>query len=222
MEGLVCIAWLLCFCFSWQCIKGVTVDPCVKHTIFDEDSIGSRNEKCSRPSPAQRLCDYRLNPGWYSIPHNGFLLNKCPTSGECGTEFPVWMQGNVPSVTEGIVNRTGCIKVRCACCDDSVTIQVKNCSNKVVYYLPTLEYCDSVYCIDDDIETGVWVAICIVLFISGGLIGFAVSIVCNRYRCQRRPSSKTRNSVSDVSPCKPNTPPPPYDTRLNNVHGGQQ
>ncbi|KAL4216824.1 Oncoprotein-induced transcript 3 protein [Mactra antiquata] len=143
---------VLCLTLLSLLLEGNAFDPCVDYEVFSQTSLGSRNEICQRPNdPRDRLCDYRLASNWYFIPQNGSLINSCPVVGNCSTDFPVWLNGTLPIESDGIVNRTCCIKVLEECCKYHITIQVKNCSNMIVYYLPALSFCDSVYCIDTDL-----------------------------------------------------------------------
>ena len=54
--------------------------------------------------------------------------------------------GSIPSVTEDIVNRTVCSRGHKRDCEKSHTIQVKNCTDFVVYYLTRTTGCEEAYC----------------------------------------------------------------------------
>ena len=64
------------------------------------------------------------------------MPDKCVPMDRCGTEFPGWLNGAHPTVTEGVVTRTVCYSSNSGCCQDSTTvIKVKNCSSYYVYEL---------------------------------------------------------------------------------------
>ncbi|XP_021346263.1 uncharacterized protein LOC110445796 isoform X2 [Mizuhopecten yessoensis] len=65
----------------------------------------------------------------------------------CGTVYPLWMDGEIPEVAEGIVDRKVCLKSIFSSCHKSFTIQVKNCCSYRVYYLHSANMCPSSYCV---------------------------------------------------------------------------
>lgn len=74
----------------------------------------------------------------------GFLPEVPPTGGvsACGTNFPGWLNGNHPSVRDGIVSRTVCFSTSSTSnCGASGTAFVTNCGGFFVYQLPTPPSC---------------------------------------------------------------------------------
>ncbi|XP_052810734.1 uncharacterized protein LOC128238649 [Mya arenaria] len=132
-------------------VQVVGFDPCIpgSHKEFPDVNFGDRNENCIHEAGSE--CDYYLPAKWYSS-KLGDLATECPQTGTCGVIYPAWINGSFPTEEEDIVNLTICIKFKNDCChDNSLTAQVKNCSDFFVYYLPTLIQCPSVYCFDSDL-----------------------------------------------------------------------
>ncbi|XP_060565974.1 pancreatic secretory granule membrane major glycoprotein GP2-like [Ruditapes philippinarum] len=130
-------------------ISGCLGDPChvSNHSKFPDDRLGSRNLNCT-PSDNIPLCDYFLIEDWYVI-DNAVLSNKCPKDiGTCGVTYPVFLDGEFPDVSDGIVGRSACMVEGSNCCGETIQIQIKNCSGFYVYHLKPLDKCSSAYCFE--------------------------------------------------------------------------
>ena len=81
------------------------------------------------------------------------MTTTCPPFGTCNTVAPGWLNGAHPEVTDGNVTRKVCFSFGAGqCCDRKTEIQVRNCSEYIVYYLHStpfhggaivLRYCGS-------------------------------------------------------------------------------
>jgi len=93
-------------------------------------------------------CDDTLN-GWYRFQGAAGtkMVTTCPAMYRCGANFPAWLNEDHPTVAEGTVTRKVCIhRLQGACCDESLFIQVKNCSSYFIYKLSYPGVCDTRYC----------------------------------------------------------------------------
>ncbi|XP_052795437.1 oncoprotein-induced transcript 3 protein-like [Mya arenaria] len=175
-------------------------DPCAvgNHQEFPTYGFGARKHNCSQDLLAS--CDYYLDKQWYTS-SLGSLLNACPTVASCGAAFPAWIDGQLPGVADGIVNRTVCIKRGTRCCAESnLTAQIKNCNGFFAYNLPPLNECSSAYCLASDLPckssttgltvtspttgvsktllTGVYVGAGVVIYMIGAAIVFYIRLKC--------------------------------------------
>lgn len=130
---------------------GVSIeDPCdsSSHVLFPQRNFGARNEKCQ--SNGESTCDMYFKSNWYIV-KNATALNHCPKLGYCGVTYPAWVKGTFPTLEDGIVNRTACVKFGNICCNESKTIQMKNCTTFLVYYFVPLTSCPMAYCFESDL-----------------------------------------------------------------------
>lgn len=128
----------------------VKADPCVVNQPLDK--IGTRGTRC--PVSGHSSCDRLIDGGWYKVSYRGVPINMpttCVNSGICGTTFPIWLNGNLPEISAGVVHREACVRGLVAgdCCIRRYNISVKNCGSYNVYKLPYTEACDEVYCFGD-------------------------------------------------------------------------
>ena len=89
--------------------------------------------------------------GWYILNGgNDTIPTHCVTQYHCGTKFPVWMKGSLPSVGN-TVDRQGCIALSHgtsgSCCELTVDMKVRNCGPFYVYHLKPTPFCPSAYCV---------------------------------------------------------------------------
>ena len=63
------------------------------------------------------------------------MPTKCPSKGRCGTYYTGWLNGDHPTVNEGIVTRDICIHKGKCCSEKIFDIKVKNCGSFYVYQL---------------------------------------------------------------------------------------
>lgn len=61
-------------------------------------------------------------------------------------EFDCFFTGVHPHISDGIVNRTGCLSGSQSYCQENITLQIKNCGAFYVYNLKNTKSCSSAYC----------------------------------------------------------------------------
>ena len=94
-------------------------------------------------------CDQRdLEPGWYRFQGDAGdrIPDKCVPMRSCGTHAPGWIDGNHPTVDEGVVTRKVCYHWSNNCCNWHNNIRVKNCGAYFVYELEKTPVCSLRYC----------------------------------------------------------------------------
>ncbi|XP_025080059.1 von Willebrand factor D and EGF domain-containing protein-like [Pomacea canaliculata] len=135
--------------FLYQWIATGALDPCSDFWTLDQPWRSTSYT----PGPNDPLqCDRFLDPGWYRFAGGG-MPTTCPSSFSCGTQAPIWMNGQLPLPNEGVVNRSACAVITNAagqldCCGQEVLIQVRNCGDFVVYCLHNTPGCSMAYCSD--------------------------------------------------------------------------
>ncbi|XP_065118800.2 uncharacterized protein [Paramisgurnus dabryanus] len=123
-------------------------DPCYQYTILNDPW------RATSFSDVNGNCDYSVNwNGWYRLSVNGqdaHMPESCVSSGMCGSNNPLWLNGPHPQLEDGVVRREVCGPTWNDCCGyKSVPIQVKACpGNYYVYEFVKPLYCAS-YCADD-------------------------------------------------------------------------
>lgn len=121
-------------------------EPCHEYQKLDTADEFSRSAGNSNPG---HRCDNTLKPGWYRISSKSGeeMPTECVQSGgRCGTLRSMWMNGTFP-VAGKITNVTACASNYDGdCCSNSVNIQIKNCSNYLVYNLVAVKSCPQRYC----------------------------------------------------------------------------
>ncbi|XDV15907.1 hypothetical protein PO909_015848, partial [Leuciscus waleckii] len=124
-------------------------DPCYNYNKLDNPWRSINNTDAS-----VRNCDYYVSwSGWYRLFINGLsarIPDTCVAQSRCGTDFPLWIRGGHPTVTDGVVTRDVCGHWNNYCCYyGSFPIKVKACpGNYYVYELVRPTVCNSAYCAD--------------------------------------------------------------------------
>ncbi|KAL5014660.1 hypothetical protein ScPMuIL_008930 [Solemya velum] len=119
-------------------------DPCSPSVYAKLPYAYQRSVHC--PSQLNNFCDNYLSDNWYRVEVDNHMPTECVPINRCGTTFPIWMDGSLPSVADGAVERTACMSYFSNCCYVKTAIQVKNCSSFSVYYLPQTSSCPLMYC----------------------------------------------------------------------------
>ena len=96
-------------------------------------------------------CDDTLTDGWYRFQGAAGtkMVTACPPVNRCDTTFPVWLNGDHPTVADGKVKRQFCIHKFGDCCDSKFNIFVHNCSSYYIYRLFFLGACNTRFCSTD-------------------------------------------------------------------------
>ncbi|KAI8502993.1 hypothetical protein Bbelb_196950 [Branchiostoma belcheri] len=127
-------------------------DPCEQNEHDSIDDIWRSTGHRTIGLPDSELHDdrYVLAEGWYRFvsPAGGEMPTSCVPLESCGTRSPVWMDGTVPAVNQ-TQTVSGCINDG-GCCDNIVSLKVKNCGDFLVYKLSPLQFAlnPSAYCAD--------------------------------------------------------------------------
>ncbi|XP_070570349.1 von Willebrand factor D and EGF domain-containing protein-like [Ptychodera flava] len=97
------------------------------------------------------ICDRDISVAWYRFTSDagGEIPTSCVNVGMCGTQYPVWINGEIPdgvgiNTVEACVNKGGT-----TCCDEKIFIRVKRCTDFFVYELKPLSTCPMAYCAGD-------------------------------------------------------------------------
>ena len=97
--------------------------------------------------------DISLGPGWFRFEGDAgsTMATSCPPKDRCNTAATGWLNGTHPEVADGNVTREACFSYSNGCCDWKTSIQVRNCSSYVVYFLNSVPYLkgDLRYCSSD-------------------------------------------------------------------------
>lgn len=147
-----------CFGTEVQCPVGQTSDngftpgcqfnPC--HSLNYVNISGEYKRSASYVyESGNPIDDSDLKNGWYrfdSYVGNDLVSVQQPMM-KCGTRYPVWLNGNLPLVSDKTVNRTCCISGINNTCSSTVNIQIRNCSDFNVYHLSQLQQSSSGYCV---------------------------------------------------------------------------
>ena len=105
-------------------------------------AIECRNHTILREASRSRFfTNYIVNAsdnsltGWFTFcgPAGTRMATTCVPADHCGTLVPGWLAGKHPSVDEGLVVRSVCLSVSQACCKESQSVHVRNCSGFFVY-----------------------------------------------------------------------------------------
>ncbi|XP_062613463.1 uncharacterized protein LOC134275223 [Saccostrea cucullata] len=154
------------------CTTGDFVYNLQKTSACPEAYCFGQNKPCARPNPCQtgnsrilhagndrsttckdtsmKFCDDYMNGFWYRVQRNGIDLkmpSKCPKQSSCGTKFPIWLDGNEPTVDDKYVTRRACVNQGSSCqCTKSYNIEIRNCSTYLVYNLTSTSECPERYC----------------------------------------------------------------------------
>ncbi|XP_078665032.1 uncharacterized protein LOC144907615 [Branchiostoma floridae x Branchiostoma belcheri] len=121
-------------------------DPCSNYTTLSD---AWRNVQDVNDGSAGR-CDRTFAGEWYRFTGsagNAMLTVAPPGVNRCGTDAPMWMKGQHPTLADGEVSRQACAYWQGNTCNWQTTIQVRACSaGYYVYKLPAPPACRLTYC----------------------------------------------------------------------------
>ncbi|XP_062607020.1 von Willebrand factor D and EGF domain-containing protein-like [Saccostrea cucullata] len=125
-------------------------DPCTSYTLLSGQY--KRSGGYTLQSSDTAVSDNFLSTGWYRFDSGAGndMVTSAPAMSQCGTLFPMWMQGTLPSDADGEVTRTVCIVGFANSCDSTLTIRVKSCGGYRVYYLVPAPQTATGYCIGEE------------------------------------------------------------------------
>lgn len=97
------------------------------------------------------VCNQSLTNNWYKLLLEGNtnveIPTTCPQQANCGSAVQLWLNGSVPSFSDGMVNRELCINSNNLCCQRSFNVDVKNCNDFIAYKLQNFS-CPLQFCLD--------------------------------------------------------------------------
>ncbi|XP_021376204.1 von Willebrand factor D and EGF domain-containing protein-like isoform X1 [Mizuhopecten yessoensis] len=138
--------------FCLVAIAACSADECTSYIIISEQhrstlSVPEGNDKL--------ICDRALPSDWYRFT-NGDMPTSCVPTFHCGTQVPIWLNGQLPTVQGSTAVLQACYNYGkgvdptpyggSACCHVSQQIQVKNCGSYNVYHLARTRACNMAYC----------------------------------------------------------------------------
>ena len=75
------------------------------------------------------------------------MPTNCVTEGSCGTHAALWLNGNHPTESDGIVTRNVCGSWAGSCCAYRLKIQVRQCPGSFyIYKFGQLPGCHLAFC----------------------------------------------------------------------------
>ncbi|CAG2250027.1 UMOD [Mytilus edulis] len=95
-----------------------------------------------------------LTEGWYRVPENGNIATECPEMLRCGSLYPTWLNGTLPSRRQRLTINA-CQRGFIKCCQNTFPVEVQNCDDFNVFYLTTIPACPGRYCTGLDISFSV-------------------------------------------------------------------
>ncbi|XP_013415298.1 fibrillin-1-like [Lingula anatina] len=125
-----------------------TYDPCQINT---ELAVGYERSTNNTNFTADPKCDSTLLRTWYEIGHSAIfhMPTTCPGSPACGTTGPVWVNTTNTSIQAGaMVTLEACVGSPDSCCESLLPVQIKNCTDFMVYYLSPTVTCPQAYCFE--------------------------------------------------------------------------
>ncbi|XP_078381896.1 uncharacterized protein LOC144664624 [Oculina patagonica] len=135
----------------WNCLRvevyGIN-DPCHHYQLLDEPNRKRNFIDVVGFSPS---CDRYLIPEsktWYRFGDiaGSQMATSCVDKYRCHTHAPGWLNGDHPSVAQGVVNMKVCFHWSESCCHFHAFISVKNCGSFYSYGLVKAPQCSLRYC----------------------------------------------------------------------------
>ncbi|XP_048773486.2 uromodulin-like isoform X2 [Ostrea edulis] len=140
--------WIELWCLAQTFFFPVVLsDSCSTYDTMTGDVVRRSSAYILTPTDTA-ICDSFLDEKWYRLDSlaGNDIVQTCPPVTHCGTLYPLWMNGTLPLVSEGEVDRTVCQSGLAGCCESSLTIQVRNCGTFNVYNLKRTSGCPIAYC----------------------------------------------------------------------------
>ena len=93
-------------------------------------------------------CDSMMHKDWYRFTGaaGSEMPQSCVPTYHCGTHAPGWLNGEHPTVADGIVTREVCYHWSNNCCRWKNNIRIRNCGKFYVYELVKPPACSLRYC----------------------------------------------------------------------------
>ncbi|XP_033761549.1 von Willebrand factor D and EGF domain-containing protein-like [Pecten maximus] len=137
--------------------SSVATEPCNTANVLP--NMDKRGLSDHPPTGSHPIDDhYNIPDGgsWYRVEGQQMLTNISTAGIEmCGTTFPIYMQGAIPKLTDGIVSRTVCTITFGNTCSHPQHIKIKVCQDFTAYFLSPPRSTGSAYCFVTEDETSV-------------------------------------------------------------------
>ncbi|NJK31206.1 MAG: DUF4215 domain-containing protein [Deltaproteobacteria bacterium] len=118
-----------------------------RNDVFNDGNAGI--EFCDRVGSMNKSPDWQ-GPGWYRF--SGAAGTTMPTSAttdfDCGTDASGWLNGALPSKSDGVVDRVVCFAFFGNPCTYDEDVKVVNCGDFYLFQLPDVPQCSLRYCGD--------------------------------------------------------------------------
>ncbi|EDO27031.1 predicted protein, partial [Nematostella vectensis] len=113
-----------------------SLEACISHVNIDDDnrktSIITVTPQYDTSLNEQNWYAFTGTTGRYRMPTSCVPLNRC------NTENPGWLDGDYPTMAEGVVKRKVCFASSSGCCSNSVSVFIRRCYGYFVYKLKSL------------------------------------------------------------------------------------
>ncbi|XP_048772651.2 von Willebrand factor D and EGF domain-containing protein-like [Ostrea edulis] len=127
-----------------------SLDPCKQYTV-----ISNQHERSSGYTLAANglaISDSFLAEGWYRFSSGGGndMVTTAPSLSQCGTIYPIWLNGRLPTGLGKSVDSEACVVGIISSCESKIRIKIQNCNGFRVYYLRPPQSQATGYCIGED------------------------------------------------------------------------
>lgn len=138
----ICLAIYLCD--AWITSNAHTLDPC---SNFFELSRGLHRSP-NVLADMFPICDMWLEPKWYRVKYSTMAKAE-PMLNHCGTNLPIWLQGEDPMHPNIKEHLTTCQVDFSGPCAHKYNITALRCpNNDVLYFLNGSNTCNAAYCFE--------------------------------------------------------------------------
>ncbi|XP_060065961.1 uncharacterized protein LOC132546267 [Ylistrum balloti] len=102
-----------------------------------------------------QVCDrYAINESlWYKVPNEmgsdpqyKDMVTHPPELNQCGTSFPIWLNGSLPRSKYSDTTLTACMRGINNTCQSTYNVTIMSCNGFHVYKLRATTTCDAAYC----------------------------------------------------------------------------
>ncbi|CAC5411146.1 unnamed protein product [Mytilus coruscus] len=109
---------------------------CKKYSAINDEEKISRDYLIDLASD-QAISDDYLDPGWYRpFSSNGDNMPTSPPGNmHCGTIYPIWLNGTLPTYDDSNVSREACVQTENDICEESIDVEIRNCGGYYIYFL---------------------------------------------------------------------------------------
>ncbi|KAL3847994.1 hypothetical protein ACJMK2_018881 [Sinanodonta woodiana] len=144
---------LLLLTIAWSLLEVTKGENCdgSHMSLHDMDLRLSNNTYTCQDSGTNCITDEYISSGWYDVGSRNMPTDPSGlrTYSSCGTHYPIWLNGTVPTTSEGRQQRKVCLKTPYnECYFPSDNIEVINCGTRMLYKLSPTHASYHAYCFD--------------------------------------------------------------------------